>query len=70
MNVLYDWIGSLQQLPLCFNLTNFKGDILKSFESVEDAISILNMAEYDNPPSLEKDEEITIPALQPVNSSL
>ena len=29
MNVVYDWIGSLQELPMYFDLINFKGDILK-----------------------------------------
>ena len=60
MNVVYDWIGSLQELPMYFNLIIFKGDILKPFESVGDAKSVLNMAECDNPPSLEEDEEITM----------
>ena len=60
MNVVYDWIGSLQELPMYFNLINFKGDILKPFESVGDVKSVLNMAECDNPPSLEEDEEITM----------
>ena len=59
MNVVYDWIGSLQELPMYFNL-DFKGDILKPFESVGDVKSFLNMAECDNPPSLEEDEEITM----------
>ena len=45
MNVVYDWIGSLQELPMYFNLINFKGEILKLFESVRDVKSILNMAE-------------------------
>ena len=67
MNVLYDWIGSLQELPMYFNLIDFKGDILKPFESVGDVKSVLNMAECDNPPSLEEDEET---AFQPVNPSL
>ena len=60
INVVYDWIGSLQELPMYFNLINFKGDILKPFERVGDVKSVLNIAEFDNLPSLEKDEEITI----------
>ena len=60
MNVVYDWIGSLQELPMYFNLINFKGEILKPFESVRDVKSVLNMAEYDNPSSSEEDEEITM----------
>ena len=60
MNVVYDWIGSLQELPMYFNLIDFKGDILKPFESAGDVKSALNMAECDNPPSLEEDEEITM----------
>ena len=63
MNVVYDWIGSLQKLPVYFNLINFKGDILKSSESVGDAKSVLSMAECDNPPSLE--EEITMSLVSP-----
>ena len=34
MNVVYDWIMSLQELPMYFNLINFKGDILKPLEGV------------------------------------
>ena len=60
MNVVYDWIGSLQELRMYLNLINFKGDILKTFESVGDVKSVLNMAECNNPPSLEEDEEITM----------
>ena len=60
MNVVYDWIGSLQELPMYFNLINFKGDTLKPFESVGDVKSLLNMAECYNTPSLEEDEEITM----------
>ena len=60
MNVVYDWTVSLQELPMYFNLINFKGYILKPFESVGDVKSVLNMAEFDNPPSLEEDEEITM----------
>ena len=60
MNVVYDWIGSLQELPMYFNLINLKGDFVKPFESVGDVESVLNMAAYDNPPSLEDDEGITM----------
>ena len=63
MNAVYDWIGPLQKLLMCFNLINFKGDILKPFESEGDIKSVLNMAECDNPPSLEEDEEITMSSL-------
>ena len=70
MNVVYDWIGSLQELPMYFNLINFKGDILKPFERVGDVKPVLNIAECDNPPSLEKDGEITMSGFQPVNPSL
>ena len=63
-----DWIGSLQELPMCFNLINFKGDILKPFESVEDIKSALNMAECDSPPSLEEDEEITMSGSSAIES--
>ena len=54
MNVIYGWIGSLQKLPMYFNLINFKGDILKPFESVGDVKSVLDMAECDRLPSLEE----------------
>ena len=60
-NVVYDCIVSLQELPLHFNLINFKGEILKPFESLRDVKFVLNMAECDNPQFLEKDEEITMP---------
>ena len=63
MNVVYDWIGSLQELPINFKLINVKGDILKPFESVGDVKSVLNMAECDNPPFLEDDEEIKMSGL-------
>ena len=43
-----------------FSLINFKGEILKPFESVRDVKSVLNMPECDNLPSLEEDEEITM----------
>ena len=60
MNVIYDWIGSLQKLPMYFNLINFKGDMLKAFEIVGDVKSVLNMEECDNPPTLEEYKEIEI----------
>ena len=63
MNAVYDWIGSLQKLLMCFNLINFKCDFLKPSESEGDIKSVLNMAECDNPPSLEEDEEITMSSL-------
>ena len=59
INVMFDWIGSLQKLLMYFNLIIFKGDILKPFECVVDVKSFLDMAECVNPPSLEEDEEIT-----------
>ena len=40
-------------------------------ESGGDVKSVLNMAEYDKPPSLEEDEEITMSGFsEPVNASL
>ena len=60
MNVIYDWIGSLQKSPMYFNLINFKGDMLKAFEIVGDVKSVLNMEECDNPPTLEEYKEIEI----------
>ena len=56
----YDWTGSLQKLPVYFNLINFKGDMLKPVESVGDVKSVLNMGECDNPPPLEEYKEIEI----------
>ena len=47
----YDCVRSLQELPMYFEWTNFKGDNLKPFKSLWDVKSILNMAEFDNPPS-------------------
>ena len=68
MNVVYDWIRSLQELPMYFNLINFKGNILQPFESVGDVKSLLNMAECYNTPSSEEDEKITMSGISPSES--
>ena len=48
MNAVYEWIVSLQELPMYFNLINFKGDILKPFVKVGDVKSVLNKMPYGN----------------------
>ena len=56
--VWLDWVPS--GITMYFDLIKFKGEILKSVESVRGTKSLLNMAECNKPPFFEEDEEITM----------
>ena len=54
---VYDWIGSMSLISMHFELSDFKGQVLKPEQSVMDGDkATLNMSMSESTPSLEYDD--------------
>ena len=57
MMSVYYWVGSMSLIPMYFELSDYRGQVLKPEQSVMDGDkSTLNMSESESTPSLEDDD--------------
>ena len=62
MNSCYDWVGSLREQPMYFNLIDSSGCFVSaSSKVVEYGHLVLNVQITEKPPNFEEDGEVTVP---------